>query len=153
MKMIRTIQHQIHADIMDDKRNKRYNFLPSNIEQIEKETIASLCETDDRYGVHESFKGKKPSPWELLHTHYPANSSIRDAADLLFQLNYRGCPLYYTCMQCECPNCTEMKPEFIPYALSTCTNRNLDAVATSGKVRAMPHVEFYLIRPNESKTY
>ena len=124
---------------MEDQKNKRYKFSPSNIEQIEKETLDRLCGTEDRYRVPETFKGKEPRIWELLHKQFPANSTLQDAAQLfMFQLNYRGCPLYYTCMQCECPNCTDMKQEYIPYAHSVMYDQELYAIATPGKVREMP---------------
>ena len=135
---------------MEDQKNKRYKFSPSNVEQIEKETMDRLCGTEDRYRVPETFKGKEPSTWDMLHNQFPANSTLQDTAQLfMFQLNYRGCPLYYTCMQCECPNCTDMKQAYIPYAHSVMYDQELNAITTPGKVRQMPDIESYLVRPND----
>ena len=95
--------------IMDRQDTKRIKFSPTTIDQIESDTISRLCVSVDRYAVPDSFIGKEPGPWDMPHSQFPAPSSLQDAAQLhLFQLNYRGCPLYYTCMQCSCPNCTDM---------------------------------------------
>ena len=52
-------------------------------------------------------------------------------------------------MQCECPNCTDMKQDYIPYAHSVMYDQELNAITTPGKVRQMPDIESYLVRPND----
>ena len=135
---------------MDGHDIKRTKFSPSTIDQMESDTVSRLCGSVDRYAVPESFKGKEPGPWEMLHSQFPAPSDLQDAAQLhLFQLNYRGCPLYYTCMQCSCPNCTDMQRDYIPYAHSVIYDQELNAISTPGKPRVMIDQDMFYVRPND----
>ena len=134
--------------IMDRQDTKRIKFSPTTIDQIESDTISRLCVSVERYAVPDSFKGKEPGPWDMPHSQFPAPSSLQDAAQLhLFQLNYHGCPLYYTCMQCSCPNCTDMQRDYIPYAHSVMYDQELSAVATSGEARVMLDPDMFYVRP------
>ena len=82
---------------MENQHVKRTKFSPSDIEQIEYDFYSRLCGTDNWYEVPEDFKGKEPTAWDQLSTSFPVPVVLQDKVQLLlFQLNYRGCPLYYT---------------------------------------------------------
>ena len=70
--------------IMDRQDTKRIKFSPTTIDQIESDTISRLCGSVDRYAVPDSFKGKETGPWDMLHSQFPAPSSVQDAAAVTF---------------------------------------------------------------------
>ena len=134
---------------MDRKEQKRTQFSQSSIDKAEKDLIKRLCGNNNRYQVPDDFRGKEPTTWEQLSNAFPVPSSLQDKVQLLhFQLNYRGCPLFFTTMGCTCMNCIDMQNDYIPYALGVMSDLELDAVPTPGKPRRIPDLEFEQVVPN-----
>ena len=123
---------------MEEQQVKRTKFTPSNIEQMESDTYAQLCGTEDRYKVPDDFKGKELSDWDKLTTAFPVPS-----------LNYRGCPLFYTTMGCGCQNCIDMQDSYVPYAHRIMHDIELDGVPTPGKARRNVDREIEYVVPND----
>ena len=135
---------------MERKEQKRQKFSPTSIEKVEKDLITRLCGNDNRYLVPDEFHGKEPTAWEQLSNAFPVPTSLQDKVQLLhFQLNYRGCPLFFTTLGCNCKNCVDMQNDYIPYAHGIMSELELDGVPTPGKPRRNPELEFEQFVPND----
>ena len=96
--------------------NTRIKFSPSNIEQIEEETMARLINSTNpnKYEVPDAFKGNQNSVWNQLHAQFPAPPSV--------QYNFRvklGRPRYDCFMppsfSCACYKCLTHYSEYVSY--------------------------------------